>query len=372
MIPCQDFYNFLQRHDIDFFSGVPDSLLKSFCAYVSDHASPSQHIIAANEGAAVALGIGHHLSTKKIPLIYMQNSGLGNAVNPLLSLADSRVYQIPLLLLIGWRGEPTIKDEPQHKAQGEVMLDMLSSMNINYTILSPDFDVSARSLTEVIAALKQQQSIHALIVRKNTFSPYVLQNGSSCSLALTREEAVKVLIDQFDEKCAIIATTGMLSRELFECRAVLSQNHCQDFLTVGGMGHASQIALSVAMHKPDKSVYCLDGDGAALMHLGSLAIAGQRAGSNFKHILINNGAHQSVGGQPTVGFDIDFCDLAKSLGYQYVARATSHQEIIDALRAMQGKLGFLEIQVNQSCRTDLGRPTITPVQSKELFMAFLN
>jgi phosphonopyruvate decarboxylase len=375
MINTQSFFQSLTKYDIDFFSGVPDSLLKDICAYITDHTDSKNHIIAANEGNAIALGIGHYLASNKLPLIYMQNSGLGNVVNPLLSLADSDVYSVPMLLMIGWRGEPGIKDEPQHKKQGRVMLKMLDAMEISYDILSADMDNNqAEEVIKNISrkALKNNKP-YAIIIKKGAFFEYQLKESPKINFPLFREDAIKVIVNNLHKKDIVVSTTGVASRELFEYREELGQGHERDFLTVGGMGHASQIALGIALEKSERTVFCLDGDGAVLMHMGALAISGNMECDNFKHIVFNNGAHDSVGGQPTVGYSTEFQSIAQASGYDLVLQAKNGSEIVECIRKLKtfkGKV-FFEIKVKKGFRKDLSRPTTTPIENKNSLMKFI-
>lgn len=373
MLQPRDFFDLLRRNEVEFFAGVPDSLLKSFCAYVTANVAPNRHVIAANEGGAVALGLGYHLATGKLPLIYMQNSGLGNSVNPLMSLADPDVYAVPMILLIGWRGEPGVKDEPQHRKQGRVMVPMLEAMEIPQAVLSTDLDETQAIVEHAVGHAREQGTPYAIVVRKRTFEKFVLPREDRPAYPMGREEAIKVILDGLQPTDIVVSTTGMASRELFEYRVARGDGHGSDFLTVGGMGHASQIALGVAMQRPDRLVFCLDGDGAVLMHMGSLAINAQLNCPNFKHVVLNNGAHDSVGGQPTVGFDIDIPRVAEAVGYETVLRAEAAGEVETALRELRDArcMGLLEIRVNKGSRPDLGRPTTTPIQNKEGFMDFV-
>jgi phosphonopyruvate decarboxylase len=373
MIEPKLFYESLLEKDVDFFTGVPDSLLKNICAYITDNSDSSHNIIAANEGNAIGLASGYHLATGKTPLVYMQNSGIGNAVNPLLSLAAPEVYGIPMVLMIGWRGEPGVKDEPQHVKQGEVMLSLLDSMKIDYEILPEDFEMAKPIIENVILQAKISKSPQALIIKKNTFEKYKLKASSPTKHKLSRETAIQAIIHHLEEQDIVVSTTGKASRELFETRASFKSGHQRDFLTVGSMGHANQIALGIALNKKNRTIYCFDGDGAALMHTGGLGIIGNYAPSNFKHILFNNGAHESVGGQPTIGFDIDLKPIAEGFKYREVFQADS-VETIDALmpqiKTIDGPI-LLEIQIASSSRADLGRPTIAPQDNKVDFMRFL-
>ncbi len=373
MINPEQFYNLLKENGIDFFTGVPDSQLKNICAYISDNVSKENHIIAANEGGAVALGAGYHLATGKIPLIYMQNSGIGNATNPLLSLVDKNVYSIPMLLMIGWRGEPGIKDEPQHIKQGEVTTTLLEAMDILYKIIPNNIDKAKVIIGESIDYVKKNNCPLAFVIRKNTFEPYKLQNTIKTDYEMTREDAIKIVVDSLNDDDIIISTTGKTSRELYEYREKLNQGHENDFLTVGSMGHASQIALGIALQKPDKQVYCFDGDGAVIMHTGSLGIIGAAAPKNFKHIVFNNGAHDSVGGQPTICFNIDIPVIAKAFGYKSVFNISNRNEIVTTIEKIAQIDGpvLLEIKINKGSRVDLGRPTVSPQKNKQSFIHFL-
>jgi len=374
MINCKKFYDLLTKKGINFFVGVPDSLLKDFCAYLTDNIEPKNNIIAANEGNAVALATGYHLSTGKIGLVYMQNAGQGNAVNPLTSLTDPCVCSIPLLLLIGWRGEPEKKDEPQHIKQGKITLNLLDILGIPYEILPDSIGEVEKNLEKAFNLMTKRNMPYALIVRKGTFEPYNQKKKETRKqYELSREEAIKLVINQLSPKNIVISTTGKTSRELFEYREQLGQDHNKDFLTVGSMGHSSQIALGVALSKPDRQIYCLDGDGAVIMHMGALAIIGSKKPKNFKHIIFNNGAHDSVGGQPTAGFDINIPAIAKACGYKTALTAITKNEIkkkMDLLKTSEGP-ALLEIKINKGSRPDLGRPTITPIENKKKFMEFL-
>ena len=375
MLNSKKIFDYLFEKEIKFYTGVPDSLLKNFCSYITDHTDKSNHIIAANEGNALSLGIGYHLSTNKIPLVYMQNSGLGNIINPLLSLADNDVYSTQALLMIGWRGEPGVKDEPQHKKQGRITLDLLDTMEVPYEVLSADDteQTAIEKISSIINLIKEHGKVSALVVKKNTFEKYSLNKTMKTSYDMYREDAIKIIIDELTNKDIFISTTGVTSRELFEYREELGQSHENDFYTVGGMGHASQIALGVALHNKKNEVYCLDGDGALLMHMGSAAIVAQQDCDNYKHILFNNGAHDSVGGQPTVGFEIDFQSIAKSCGYKNVLYADNRNDLKKSLEKIKGldSCCFLEIKVNKGFRANLGRPTTSPIDNKKSFMSFL-
>lgn len=372
MLAPLDYLHVLRDTGVTFFTGVPDSLLKEFCACVTANLKPEDHLIAANEGASVGLAIGHYLGTGSIPLVYLQNSGLGNIVNPLLSLASPDVYGTPMLLMLGWRGEPGKKDEPQHVHQGRVMIKLLEDMDIPVIVLSNDI---AEAEAQTKAAVQQARNINgpvALVVKKNTFGKYPASK-IECDLPMGREEAIIAAAEVLEDNAAIICTTGMPSRELFEFRARNEAGHHRDFLTVGGMGHASQIALGLAMAQPARPVYCFDGDGAALMHMGSMAITGQSNATNLVYLVFNNGVHGSVGGQPTVGFNIDMPQIATACGFTTSQRVSTREDLQKAIslaRATEG-VTFIEVQVRPGNRADIGRPTSTPAQNKVAMMKFL-
>ena len=372
MIRPEFFIEALREKGIDCFAGVPDSLLKNICAYITDHFDAQHNIIAANEGAAVGLAAGHYLATGQPACVYMQNSGEGNIINPLASLTDQEVYNIPVLLLIGWRGRPGVHDEPQHVKQGKVTTGLLNVMGVNYEVLSKEEDKAAKQIDKAAKALANKE-VFALVIEKDTFEDYKLQNVEVNDLTMTREEAIQTVAAALGEKDCIVSTTGMISRELFEYRAAMKQGHERDFLTVGSMGHASQIALGIAMAKTDRRVWCFDGDGAAIMHMGSMAIVANKAPKNYVHVVFNNGAHDSVGGQPTVGLKIDLPAVAKAVGYKATYSVDSKTELESILAKVNRfeSPALLEIKVKKGNRKDLGRPTTTPIQNKEALMTFL-
>lgn len=373
MISPQFFIEKLKANHIDFFAGVPDSLLKNMCAYITDHFDAAHNIIAANEGAAVGLAAGHYLATGQPACVYMQNSGEGNAINPLASLTDEDVYNIPLLLIIGWRGKPGVHDEPQHVKQGKVTTELLNVMEINYEVLSKEEDKAAKQIEKAVEALRNKE-VYALVIEKDTFEEYKLINIETNDLSLCREEAIQTVAAKLGENDCIVSTTGMISRELFEYRAALNQSHERDFLTVGSMGHASQIALGIALEQPNRRIWCFDGDGATIMHMGSLAIVASKAPKNYIHVVFNNGAHDSVGGQPTVGLKIDLPAVAKAVGYATVYSVDNKADletVLDKVKDSRGPV-FLEVKVKKGNRKDLGRPTTTPIQNKEALMKFLS
>ena len=374
MISAEFLYNTLQAQDITFYAGVPDSLLKNLCAYITDHAEPGQHVIAANEGGAVALAAGYHLATGKVGVVYMQNSGEGNTINPLASLTDKEVYRIPMLLLIGWRGKPGVHDEPQHVKQGKITTGLLNVMGVNYDVLAQEEEKAAAQIAKAIEAVTMQREVYALVIEKDTFAPYVLQTTSNNAFAMTREEAIQTVAAAMGERDCAVSTTGMISRELYEYRTAQGQGHERDFLTVGSMGHASQIALGIAMQQPDRRVWCFDGDGASIMHMGNMAILAVQHPRNMVHVVFNNGAHDSVGGQPTVGLQINLTAIAQAMGYAAVRRVVTAEELQAACQELADRTDgpvFLEVCVRKGNRKDLGRPKTTPIRNKKRFMEFL-
>jgi phosphonopyruvate decarboxylase len=372
MIRPEFFIESLREKGIDCFTGVPDSLLKNICAYITDHCDESHNIIAANEGAAVGMAAGHYLATGQPACVYMQNSGEGNIINPLASLTDQEVYAIPVLILIGWRGRPGVHDEPQHVKQGKVTTGILNVMGINYEVLSKEEDKAEKQISKAVKAL-QNKEVFALVIEKDTFEDYKLQSVEANNLTMSREEAIRTVASVLGETDCIVSTTGMISRELFEYRAAMNQSHERDFLTVGSMGHASQIALGIALAQPGRRVWCFDGDGAAIMHMGSMAIVANKAPKNYIHVVFNNGAHDSVGGQPTVGLKIDFPAVARAVGYKMAYSVDVKANLNSILNEVKNLVGpiLVEIKVKKGNRKDLGRPTTTPIQNKEALMSFL-
>lgn len=376
MISPKAFHAALAAEGVDFLAGVPDSLLKEFCAYVDAVLPPEGHVIAANEGTAVGLAAGHHLATGSLPMVYLQNSGLGNTVNPLLSLADPEVYAIPMIVLVGWRGAPGVKDEPQHVKQGRVTPAMLDAMEIPWRALEGAPEAATEAAQWAAATARQTGAPVVLLVHKGAFgkaeerrpAPVVPQT------MLTREAAIRLVTGALPAEATIVATTGMISRELYESRGALGQDRSSDFLTVGSMGHASQIALGIARAKPGTQVVCLDGDGAALMHLGGMATIGTSETGDLLHIVLNNGAHDSVGGQPTVAQQISLTAIATACGYDVVSGPFENETDIRAevtrLAQLPGRR-FVELRIRPGSRADLGRPRESPAENKAQFVARL-
>lgn len=365
----------IKRLNSDFYTGVPDSQLKPLCNYLINTygIDKNHHIIAANEGNCVGLAAGYYLSTSKVPVVYMQNSGEGNIINPVASLLNEKVYNIPMIFIIGWRGEPGVHDEPQHIYQGEITIKLLDDMNIKSFII--DKDTSLKELDKIMKKfnkLLNEGKQVAFVVRKNALEydeKVTYKNDNS----MTREEIIEH-ITKISKNDPIISTTGKASRELFEIREKNKESHEYDFLTVGSMGHSSSIALGVAINKPNKKVWCIDGDGALLMHMGSLPVIGSINPKNLVHILINNGAHETVGGMPTAISNTKITDIAKACNYKKVYSVDNFKDLDKVLKEVKdnNELTFIEILSSIGARSDLGRPTTTANENKENFMKYLN
>ena len=358
----------------DFYTGVPDSQLKALCAYLMDRygTDPSHHIIAANEGNCAALAAGYHLATGKVPVVYLQNSGLGNIVNPAASLLNHKVYGIPCLFIVGWRGEPGVHDEPQHLFQGEITLSLLENLDIPaFVIDKAATEESVRSKLDEYRELFVQGGQAAFVVRKGGLS-YGGRAAYGNRFTLTREEAIGHIAGHCGGG-VVVSTTGKASRELFEYREAQGMGHAHDFLTVGSMGHSSSIALGIALQKPERRVWCVDGDGALLMHMGAMALIGASRPANLIHIVLNNEAHESVGGMPTVAGRLDLPGVARACGYPSAASVETAEELDRALAAANTgrELAFIEVKCALGAREDLGRPTTTPIENKRSFMEFL-
>ena len=368
-----DFFDQLTGHGVEFFTGVPDSLLKEFCLCVDDRVPSKRHIIAANEGNAVALAAGYHLASKSLPLVYMQNSGLGNAGNPLLSLCDPDVYSIPMLVMIGWRGEPGITDEPQHVKQGKIQLELLDTMDIPYEIVSNHDDQFKEKISRLVDTAKNNKRPVVLLVKKGTFEKYDKNFQKMDDQRMLREEALEIILNNLEGNAIVVSTTGKTSREIFEIREKRNESHQQDFLTVGSIGHCSSIALGIALAKSDRKVVCIDGDGALLMHLGSLTSIASLKPKNFRHILMNNEVHESVGGQDTAAKNVNLSAIVKSMESSKMFKAETPEELKETIIEFIADIGpaFLEVKIRPGSRDDLGRPTIKPVDNKDNFMTFL-
>lgn len=360
MINPKKFLDILIHKDITFFTGVPDSLLKDFISVIDTE----NHIIAANEGSAIGLATGSYLATGKIPLVYMQNSGLGNTINPLLSLTDSSVYGIPMILLVGWRGEPNIYDEPQHIKQGSITEDLLKSIQIPYFVL----DKTVKNLENFINKVLEKTKLNTpvvILVKKNTFETYEV--SKNITNGITQVDAVSTIINNINNETIIVSTTGYTSRILDEIRP----NYEKNFYVVGSMGHVNQIALGISYHLSDELVICLDGDGSVLMHMGSLATVGNISKNKYLHIVLNNSCHASVGGQNTTNPNIDFCSIARGCGYRSVNSVSDDKSLINFLNKEFAYPSFLEIKINNTVPAYLSRPSSNLIERKNIFMNYL-
>lgn len=371
---ASDFLDILRNKlKVDFFAGVPDSLLSPFTEeIVRTYGISDKHIIAANEGNAAALAAGYHLASGKIPCVYMQNSGQGNIINPFTSLLAPEVYNIPCVFIQGWRGEPGVKDEPQHVFQGKITVELTKVLKMEYIVLSGE--ESLKYLEEKCEEFKKLLSTGkcvAFIIKKNALKSNKKEMFFNNYL-VSREEAIKEIL-KVAQKDIIICTTGKASRELYEIRDQTNQSHQHDFLTVGSMGHSSSIALTIALNKKKRKVWCIDGDGAVLMHMGAMAVIGANAPKNYIHVLLNNEAHETVGGMPTVSGNVDFLKIAEGCGYQNIYQANNLEDIAsmaEQSREAEG-LSFIEVKVALGAREDLGRPTTTAEENKKSFMKYL-
>lgn len=365
---------FLKVIDSEFYTGVPDSQLKALCDYLMDTYGIDQkhHIIGANEGNCTALAAGYHLASGKVPVVYLQNSGQGNIINPAASLLSDEVYAIPMVFVIGWRGEPGVKDEPQHIYQGKVTLKLLEDMDIPSFVMDSEVtEKHLRSVMERFRTYMESGKSVAFVIRKGALT-YDGKVKYANPYPLTREEVIEHIVSASGED-VVVATTGKAGRELFEIRDRKGEGHAHDFLTVGSMGHSSSIALGIALTKPERKVWCIDGDGALLMHMGAMAVLGKHRPPNMVHIVINNEAHESVGGMPTVAGEVDLAGVAEACGYPYVAKVASVCELDQELEeaAKRNALSFLEIKAAVGARDDLGRPTVSPADNKINFMEHL-
>ncbi|MEG0264928.1 MAG: phosphonopyruvate decarboxylase [Erysipelotrichaceae bacterium] len=364
------FMNYVSQLGVHTISGVPDSQLKVLCDYLNENKEmPFVHHVACNEGNAIGIAAGSYLATGKPAMVYMQNSGIGNIINPLASLTHADVYDIPVLLVVGWRGEPGIHDEPQHVFQGKVTIKLLEDMDVKTFEISKDSDeVSLSNMFKEIDQLLKDNMKVAIVVHKGCFEGNKTKYKNN--YLFTRENAIACILKAIDSKDKVFSTTGKISREVYECANSILGNHKQMFLTVGSMGHTSMIAYGYACEKPQTRVWCMDGDGAVCMHMGGLAFLGNEKPSNMIHIVLNNEAHESVGGMPTSAVGISYSEIAKTCGYSFSIKVSSEEELIDALNVVKEnhQLSMIEVLVALGSRDDLGRPKETPKENKEMFM----
>jgi phosphonopyruvate decarboxylase len=374
MINQKRFLDVLHDAGVDFFTGIPDSYLNGFCNFLLENVSDEKNVIAANEGNAVAIASGYYFSTGKVPLVYMQNSGMGNTINPLLSLADKDVYSVPIVLLIGWRGEPETGDHVQHKMQGELTTKLLDLMEIPFVLAEDNDDLLEKQVKQLIKRAQRERKVVAIVARKGVFaaeekSTAPVENG----YPLFRAEAIEAVLDAMPKDAIYVATTGRATRELFFLREKRGEEHNCDFLNVGSMGHASSVALGLALENKNRKVVCFDGDSAVLMHMGALSMVSNFDVPNFLHVVLNNGAHESVGGQPSVGMKVDFTAIAQGAGYQTVGHpAATREEIIDAARKLieRGKAAFIDVRIKKGLSSKL--PPLNISSHLELINGFMN
>lgn len=346
----------LTQHGVTYFTGVPDSYLNGFCNYALAN-FPERNIIAANEGNAVGIASGHYFATKEIPLVYMQNSGMGNTINPLASLADKDVYAVPMLLLIGWRGQGnTEPNHPQHKLQGEITPGLLDVMHIPYSILTDDNDEFRAVIGKAVAYCREHRQPYGIIAPKGVMAASEKANNTDDVYPMSREEAIEVILNHMPSDTIYSATTGRATRELFFLRERRNETKAHDFLNVGSMGHASSVALGIAIDKPERKVVCLDGDSACIMHMGAMTMASKLNVQNFMHIVLNNGAHESVGGQPSAGHKLDFTKIAEACGYATIGKAAECEaDLIDAINKLKncGKASFIDCRIHKGLNSKL-------------------
>jgi phosphonopyruvate decarboxylase len=368
-VDLQQVFDKLSDSGIDFFTGVPDSLLKELSFFIESSVSKDRHIIAANEGNAIGIATGRYLATGSPACVYMQNSGFGNAINPLLSLADPSVFSIPMLIFVGWRGEPSTADEVQHQKQGGIMEDLLQALQIPFFHSSHGSNF-LDTLQLAINQMMSESTPVVVLISKDTFDHKIISKHKANHFELTRARALELVVESLDDECYTVSTTGFISRELFGIRSKSSSDIQNDFMVVGSMGHASSIAFGIALSNPQKKIICLDGDGAALMHLGALPVLAQNKSLDLLHILINNGAHGSVGNQLTVAQEIDLCGIALSSGYLKAIKAKTEEDLVNAMKYLRNLDGikFLEILVNTDYDESLKRPSVSPKENIKGFM----
>ena len=373
MFSCEKLFEVFKKNNLLFFTGVPDSTFKDWMTFLADeHGKRLTNIIACNECEAIANAAGYHLATGKIGVVYMQNAGEGKTINPLTSLCDPEVYSIPVLLMIGWRGEPGIKDEPQHKKMGRVMTPLLETLEIPYNILPDNIEEAEKVISEIKEKAEKTKSPVAVIIKKGLLEKYETKNKVKTNYEMTREDAIKAIVDNLDGSEAIVSTTGKTSRELFEYRVAKGEK-ARDFYTVGSMGCSASIANAIALEKPDKQIFVFDGDGAVIMQMGALATIGHYKTKNLYHVIFDNEAHESTGGQPTVSSSVNFEQIALACGYKSAKTVEKKADLEEAVKNMKSSEGpqMLIVKVNKGARKDLGRPTTTPIENKEAFMEFL-
>ena len=373
MVDQKQLFEALGKLGVDFFTGVPDSLLNDFCLYLVKNIPDGHHVMAANEGNAIAIAAGHYLATGSIPIVYMQNSGIGNATNPLLSLTHECVYGIPMVLVIGWRGDPSINDHAQHKKQGELTPVLMKNMDIPYEILDAE-DTVVDKFSWAVAKAKEISSPVALITKKAILTENIKkQEYPECSL-MNREEAISAVIDVLGSDAVYLGTTGRATRELHEQLKAHGVGEGHEFQNVGSMGHVSSVGLGIALAKPEKKVVVFDGDAAAVMHMGALATNCRYKAGNMIHIVLNNGVNESVGGQPSAGYIVNLTVAAEACGYRTPGHAVEAklelQSIIRNYKIGEMPL-FIDVHVRQGIRGDMPKLIIDHKAQKQALMEIL-
>jgi len=375
MISSTELFNLFQKYDFTFFTGIPDSTFADWMRFLTENTGKLlTNIIPCNECESIAICAGYYLITRKIGVVYMQNSGLGKTINPLTSLCDPEVYSIPVLLMIGWRGEPGKIDAPQHKKMGRIMNLLLNDLKIPYSILNSDIDEIEKEIIKAKDYMEKNRAPYALIIKKGIIKDNNIDKKIPLIYELTRENALKLIVNYFNQDEIIISTTGKITRELYEYREELKEIHKKDFYMVGSMGCAASIGLSIALQKKDRKVIILDGDGAFIMQMGTLATIGHESPTNLIHIVFDNESHESTGGQPTVSKSIDIKELALNCNYKYAALIMSKKDLKNELKCVKEREGplMLIVKVNQGSKKDLGRPKISLIELKNSFMNYLN
>jgi len=375
MISCEKFFEVLRNNNFTFFTGIPDSTFKDLMKFLADNESKDlTNIVACNECEAIALASGYHLATNRVGIVYMQNSGLGKAVNPLTSLCDPDVYSIPILLMIGWRGEPGKIDAPQHKKMGKITLQLLDTLQIPYIVLEPDLSVVKKELTKALNYFNDNKGPYAFVFRRGFFNDYEMRFKLLNNYSLTTKDVIQLIMDNLNHEEIIVSTTGYITRELYEYRESRNKDHHKSFYNIGSMGCASSIGLSIALHKPKNRVIVFDGDGAAIMQMGSFTTIGKNSPSNFVHIILDNEAHESTGGQPTNSSNVDFVNIALASNYKWGVRVENIEDLLKSIDKIKNRKGpiLILIKIKIYSRLELKRPSKNPKEYKEGFMRYLN
>ena len=370
MVNQQTLFQELDKLGVKFFTGVPDSLLNDFCLYLVNNIPDGRHVMAANEGNAIAIAAGNYMATGNIPVVYMQNSGIGNATNPLLSLTHDCVYGIPMILVIGWRGDPSINDHAQHKKQGELTPVLMSDMDIPYEILDAD-DTVIDKFTWAVNKAKEISAPVALIAKKAILTQKEKKQTYADSKLMNREEAVAAVVDVIGEDAIYLGTTGRATREVHEQLIAHGIGEGHEWQNVGSMGHVSSVGLGLALARPDKRIVVFDGDAAAVMHMGALATNCRYKAGNMLHIVLNNGVNESVGGQPSAGYLIDLTTIAKACGYRTVGHPVETKEELQQIvrENHSGEMPlFIDVHVRQGIRSDMPKLNIDHKAQKETLM----